>query len=153
MRTIRNLSTAIILLFAASCVSTPQPSAGRPVFYRAYTPTDVDQLLRSKVADIEKRVGIAIPPQSITSPTYDVVPRPFSIELRRGREQLSITVLALVDASGRTVDCFVLDASDAVVARESGAIMRAAQYQPARLGGKAVASAQIFSIDGAGIPK
>lgn len=153
MRTLRNLCSGIVLILFASCASTQQPAEGRPTFYRAYTPTDINQSLRSKVTDIEKRFAIAASPQEITSPAYEVVPRPFSLELRRGREQLSITVLALIDASGRTVDCFVLDASDVVVAREGGSVMRAAQYKPARLGSTPVASAQIFSIDGAGVPK
>ena len=154
MITPRILFTAVGLLIAGIYASSLALAAdqARPC-YRGYAAADVAAKLQGKVAELEKRFGVGDAPEKITPPTFKEVPRPFSIDLRRGRSRLSIAVFAVIDPQGKTLECVILDASDEVVAKEAGAIMCAAKYAPARMGKKAVQSAAIFEIEGAGIPK
>ncbi|MEY2879527.1 MAG: hypothetical protein RLZZ15_1907 [Verrucomicrobiota bacterium] len=148
------LLCAAALLVNASCVVPPYQVPA--VIYRAYEQTgELSPAALRKLAELEKSSQLATAPGPITEPVWTEVPRPFSIELRRGREKtgLSITMLVLVDAKGKTLKGFVVDATDDVVAKQAEPIILKARYVPGKMAGNPVACATLVQIDGAGVPR
>lgn len=122
-------------------------------YWRCYSTSDIPALFRPAVAAIEKERSVAAPPAPITEPTWKVAPKTFNITVRRGKEEVWIAVLILVNTAGTPLYTYVLGASDKAVADQAGHAIARARYHPAMMNGKAVPAAVYFWSVGAGMPR
>jgi hypothetical protein len=119
--------------------------------YRLYSDA-VAKPYSTSVSRLEQQYHVLSAPGSLTGPTWVEYPKPFDLDLRRGRTNLKLVAFVVTDAAGKLVQLYVIGASDMTVAKVAGEKLSHAKWHPARLGNVAVGSAGIWEFDGAGIP-
>jgi len=142
------LAVCALVLRCAGSVSAAD-SVAVPV-YRVYSDA-VAKPYATSVATLEKQFHVLPAPGPLTGPTWVEYPKPFDLDLRRGRTNLKLVAFVITDATGKLVQLYAIGASDMTVARVAGVKLSHAKWHPARLGNIAVGSAAIWEFDGAGI--